>query len=186
MRRTWLFSILAAALTLTATGVRAQGDGGYRLVPNWPKLPPGEFFGLKNAPPPPAEREAQAAARRATGRPAGGAAANPGGPTNQPGISGVAIDAQDRIYVFNRGAKPVMVFDTAGNLVMAGGDQSSTARSQPQLAALGRGRLGGQCLHDRATRIASWLAKLDKFLMQLGTTEVKGNDAALDLLASRC
>ena len=84
---------------------------------------------LEDAPPPPAEREAQAAARRATGqtgnapRPAGQ------GPTNQPGISGVAIDAQDRIYVFNRGAKPVMVFDTAGNLVGGAAIRSSTARS---------------------------------------------------------
>ena len=53
---------------------RAQGDGGYRLVPNWPKLPAGMYFGLKEPPPPPAEREAQAAARRARGDAAGEAA----------------------------------------------------------------------------------------------------------------
>ena len=65
--------------TLLCSGVaRAQGDGGYRLVPNWPTLPAEMFFGLKT---------------------------------------------QDRIYVFNRGAKPVVVFDTAGTLVLAGGDQ---------------------------------------------------------------
>src|SRR5438093_11648703 len=87
----------------------AQGDGGYRLVPNWPKLPAGMYFGLKDAPPPPAEREAQAAARRARGGGAagGGSTQTPAGPTNQPGISGLAIDAQDHIYVFNRGVKPV-------------------------------------------------------------------------------
>src|SRR6266849_5106395 len=82
----------------------AQGDGGYRLVPNWPKLPPGMYFGLKDAPPPPAERVAQAAARRARGGAGGGQQMPNGqGPTNQPGISGLAIDAQDRIYGFNRG-----------------------------------------------------------------------------------
>src|SRR5688500_13032523 len=97
MRRTCVM-ILALALALTLAPVRAQqSDGSYRLVPNWPTLPPGEFFGLKTPPPPPAEREAQAAARRAkgitgSGRPAGQ------GPTNQPGISGLAIDQQDRIY----------------------------------------------------------------------------------------
>src|SRR5438552_18403398 len=100
MRRT--FAAFAVFAFFVAKGA-AQGDGGYRLVPNWPKLPPGMYFGLKNAPPPPAEREAQAAARRASGRQGGGGAGQPGGPTNQPGISGLAIDAQDRIYGFNRG-----------------------------------------------------------------------------------
>ncbi len=78
------------------------------------------WFGLREAPPPPAEREAQAAARRARGAtmPGGG-----GAPTNQPGISGLAIDQQDRIYVFNRGPKPVMVFDAAGKMLLAGADQ---------------------------------------------------------------
>src|SRR5437773_10078148 len=108
------FALIVVAVPSTS----AQGDGGYRLVPNWPKLTPGMYFGLKDAPPPPAEREAQAAARRArggsTGSPqaaGGGGGQNPGGPTNQPGISGLAIDAQDHIYVFNRGVKPVLVFD---------------------------------------------------------------------------
>ena len=39
----------------------------YKLVPDWPTLPPGTYFGLKDAPPPPAEREAMQAARRARG-----------------------------------------------------------------------------------------------------------------------
>src|SRR5438132_12120715 len=107
MRRVLTAILGAGALVVGARGIHAQGDGGYRLVPNWPKLPPGMYFGLKDAPPPPAEREAQAAARRASGR-QGGGGGQPGGPTNQPGISGLAIDAQDHIYVFNRGVKPVM------------------------------------------------------------------------------
>src|SRR5688572_22032803 len=112
MRRLLAISTVAFALSLAPAPAHAQSDGGYRLVPNWPTLPPGEYFGLKTPPPPPAEREAAAAARRATGqtgnmpRPAGQ------GPTNQPGISGLAIDQNDRIYVFNRGAKPAMVLTT--------------------------------------------------------------------------
>ena len=180
MRRTLVISTFATVLMLTATAARAQGDGGYRLVPDWPKLPPGEFFGLKNAPPPPAEREAQAAARRATGRPTGAAAANPGGPTNQPGISGVAIDAQDRIYVFNRGAKPIMVFDTAGKLVMAGGDQELNGKKlDPNWQHSGAVDWDGNVymIERDAHRIVKLSPKLDKFLLQLGTTGEKGNDA---------
>src|SRR5687767_15114411 len=102
------FVVTAALASLPSSPLQAQTDGGYRLVANWPKLPAGTFFGLKDMPAPPAEREAQAAARRARGGQRGGGAggAQGQGPTNQPGISGLAIDAQDRIYVFNRGAKP--------------------------------------------------------------------------------
>src|SRR3954449_7902843 len=116
MRRVMMTMVLAGALVVGGRGVLAQGDGGYKLVANWPKLPAGMYFGLKEAPPPPAERDAQAAARRASGRQGGaggGGGQNAAGPTNQPGISGLAIDQHDRIYVFNRGVKPVMVFDTA-------------------------------------------------------------------------
>src|SRR5437870_9458534 len=105
MKRLGFAVFLFAAFVVTAPGVRAQGDGGYKLVPNWAKLPPGMYFGLKDAPAPPAERDAQAAARRArggsTGSPqagGGGGSANGGGPTNQPGISGLAIDQNDHIY----------------------------------------------------------------------------------------
>ena len=124
MRRVLFATFLISAALLGARAIHAQGDSGYRLVPNWPKLPPGMYFGLKDAPPPPAEREAQAAARRARGGGAGGGGGGQaGGPTNQPGISGLAIDAQDHIYVFNRGVKPVMVFDRDGKMILAGADQ---------------------------------------------------------------
>src|SRR5450631_2551819 len=100
MRRALVTFLFAAAFATGSLTVLAQGDGGYKLVPNWPKLPAGMYFGLKEAPPPPAERDAQAAARRASGRGAGGAGsggqnANAMGPTNQPGISGLAIDQHD-------------------------------------------------------------------------------------------
>ena len=179
MRRT-LVSSLGGLMLLASTVASAQGDGGYKLVPNWPTLPPGEFFGLKAAPPPPAEREAQAAARRAMGRPAGAATPNPAGPTNQPGISGLAIDAQDRIYVFNRGAKPIMVFDTAGNLVMAGGDQELNGKKlNPDWQHSGAVDWDGNVymIERDAHRIVKLSPKLDKVLLQLGTTGEKGNDA---------
>src|SRR5258707_4348845 len=108
MQRVLTTMVLAGALAIGARGVLAQGDGGYKLVANWPKLPAGMYFGLKDAPPPPAERDAQAAARRASGRGAGGGGrqnASAAGPTNQPGISRLAIDQHDRIYVVHRGVQ---------------------------------------------------------------------------------
>src|SRR5437773_6995928 len=175
------FALIVVAVPSTS----AQGDGGYRLVPNWPKLPSGMYFGLKDAPPPPAEREAQAAARRARGgsdgsRGSGGSQGSIGGPTNQPGISGLAIDAQDRIYVFNRGVKPVMVFDTAGNLILSGADQEINGKTiNPSWQHSGGVDWEGNVyvIERDAHRIVKLSPKLDKFLLQLGTTNEKGNDA---------
>jgi DNA-binding beta-propeller fold protein YncE len=182
MRRVSLLTVaLVAGLSLAP---RAQGDGGYRLVPNWPTLPSGMYFGLKDAPPPPAEREAQAAARRAMG---GQQAAqnNTGGPTNQPGISGLAIDQQDRIYVFNRGPKPVMVFNTAGQMIMAGADQELNGKTiNPNWQHSGTVDWEGNVyvIERDAHRVVKLSPKLDKFLMQIGTTGQKGTDAThLDL-----
>jgi DNA-binding beta-propeller fold protein YncE len=182
-----IFAVFAAfALIVVAMpNTSAQGDGGYKLVPNWPKLPAGMYFGLKDAPPPPAEREAQAAARRARGgsegsRGSGGSQGSMGGPTNQPGISGLAIDAQDRIYVFNRGVKPVMVFDTAGNLILSGADQEINGKTiNPSWQHSGGVDWEGNVyvIERDAHRIVKLSPKLDKFLLQLGTTNQKGNDA---------
>ena len=185
MRRPLITSLAALVISAASIGLHAQvGDGGYKLVPNWAKLPAGMFFGLKDAPPPPAERDAQAAARRAMGGQRA-ATQNTGGPTNQPGISGLAIDAQDRIYVFNRGAKPVMVFDTAGNLVMAGADQEINGKTiNPSWQHSGTVDWEGNVyiIERDAHRIVKLSPKLDKFLMQLGTTNEKGTDAThLDL-----
>ena len=187
MRRLILFSTAALALstiiTLSAQApapAAAPTDGGYKVVPNWPTLPPGEFFGLKTPPPPPAEREAQAAARRATG--GGGNMPRPAGqgPTNQPGISGLAIDQQDRIYVFNRGAKPVMVFNTDGKLVASGGDQELNGKKlDPNWQHSGAVDWDGNVymIERDAHRVVKLNPGMDKVLLQLGTTMVKGNDA---------
>jgi len=182
MRRVSLLTVvLVAGLSLAP---RAQGDGGYRLVPNWPTLPAGMYFGLKDAPPPPAEREAQAAARRAMG---GQQAAqnNQGGPTNQPGISGLAIGKDDLIYVFNRGPKPVMVFNPAGQMVMAGADQEINGKTiNPNWEHSGTVDWEGNVyvIERDAHRVVKLSPKMDKFLLQIGTTGVKGTDAThLDL-----
>jgi DNA-binding beta-propeller fold protein YncE len=182
MRRVSLLTVaLVAGLSLAP---RAQGDGGYRLVPNWPTLPAGMYFGLKDAPPPPAEREAQAAARRAMG---GQQAAqnNTGGPTNQPGISGLAIGKDDLIYVFNRGPKPVMVFNPAGQMVMAGADQDVNGKTiNPNWEHSGTVDWDGNVyvIERDAHRVVKFSPKMDKVLMQIGTTGQKGTDAThLDL-----
>lgn len=182
MRRVLIGVVAVAALSLAgASGVGAQGDGAYKLVPNWPTLPQGMWFGLKDAPPPPAEREAQAAARRARGQMGGGG----GLPTNQPGISGLAIDQNDRIFVFNRGPKPVMVFDPAGKLVMAGADQEINGKKiNPDWEHSGGVDWEGNVyvIERDAHRIVKLNPKMDTFLMQIGTTMEKGNDAThLDL-----
>jgi DNA-binding beta-propeller fold protein YncE len=186
MRRTLLLIALGVGLMAGAPRLTAQGDGGYKLVPNWAKLPAGMYFGLKEPPPPPAEREAQAAARRARGASQGssGSSGSMGssgsGPTNQPGISGLAIDAQDHIYVFNRGVKPVMVFDRDGNLILSGADQEINGKTiNPSWQHSGGVDWEGNVyvIERDAHRIVKLSPKLDKFLLQLGTTNEKGNDA---------
>lgn len=179
-------AISIAAVALSAqTPVSAPTDGGYKLVPNWPTMPPGEFFGKKTPPPPPAEREAQAAARRATGGGGGGGNNGGQGPTNQPGISGLAIDQNDRIFVFNRGAKPVMVFNTDGKMVASGGDQEINGKKiNPDWQHSGTVDWDGNVyiIERDAHRIVKLNPKMDTFLLQLGTTGEKGTDAThLDL-----
>lgn len=175
MRRISLLTgALVSALSLAPL---AQGDGGYRLVANWPTLPAGMYFGLKDAPPPPAEREAQAAARRAMGGQRA-AQSGTGGPTNQPGISGLAISKDDLIYVFNRGPKPVMVFNTAGQMVMAGADQDINGKAiNPSWQHSGAVDWEGNVyiIERDAHRIVKLSPKMDRFLMQIGTTMEKGN-----------
>ena len=176
------FAIVLYGLVFVPTETIGQGDGGYQLVANWPKLPTGLYFGLKEPPPPPAEREAQAAARRARGAQGAAGAGESGGgaPQNQPGISGLAIDRNDRIYAFNRGPKPVMVFDRDGNLVMSGADQAINGKTiNPSWQHSGAVDWDGNVyiIERDAHRIVKLSPKLDKFLLQLGTTGEKGNDA---------
>ena len=178
MRRLIIGSVAAATLSFGGVAALHAQSNAYRLVPNWPTLPSGMYFGLKEAPPPPAEREAQAAARRARGGTTGGGGG--GLPTNQPGISGLAIDQHDRIFVFNRGPKPVMIFDTAGKLLMAGADAEYNGKKiNPDWEHSGGVDWDGNVyvIERDAHRIVKLNPTMDKFLMQLGTTMQKGNDA---------
>jgi sugar lactone lactonase YvrE len=213
MRRVLVIvAAVAAVLAYGSRGANAQGDGGYKLVPNWPTLPAGMFFGPadpKDKPKPPQEREAANAARRAA-RGNGGAAANAGrggggagggrggapvplinqditlpespggGPGEaQPGISGLAIDQNDLIYVFNRGVKPVMVFDTSGKLVRAGADQEINGKKiDPSWQHSGGVDWDGNVwvIERDAHRIVKLNPTLDKFLLQLGVTNERGTD----------
>ena len=175
MKRVIVLAVAVAA-AVQSPPVVAQGDGGYRLVPNWPTLPAGVYFGLKEPPPPPAEREAQAAARRARGT----ASDRPSGPpTSQPGISGLAIDRQDRIYAFNRGPQPVMVFNMSGQLVMSGGAQAINGKTiNPAWQHSGAVDWDGNVyiIERDAHRVVKLNPSLDTFLLQLGTTGERGND----------
>jgi DNA-binding beta-propeller fold protein YncE len=181
--RAALLTALTAGVWLSMPTTYAQGDGGYKLVPNWPTLPAGMYFGLKEPPPPPAEREAMAAARRARGTQppgSGGGGQGGGGQQTQPGISGLAIDRNDRIYAFNRGPKPVMVFDRDGNLVMSGADQEINGKTiNPSWQHSGAVDWDGNVyiIERDAHRIVKLSPKLDRFLLQLGTTGERGNDA---------
>lgn len=182
-RRIWLLSTFAMAIGLLSPTGDAQSVG-YRLVPDWPRLPAGTYFGLKEPPPGPAEREAQQAARRAQGT-AIGPGSGQGMQRQQPGVSGIAIDAQDRIYAFNRGPKPVMVLDREGNLVLAGADQEINGKKlNPNfLHSGGVDWQGNVYIIERdAHRIVKLSPRLDKFLLQIGTTDQKGNSPThLDL-----
>jgi len=210
-----IVAALTAVVAWNSHGARAQGDGGYHLVPNWPTLPAGMFFGPadpKDKPKPPQEREAENAARRASrgtggaanaaggGRGGGGANAggagraavplinqditlpeSPGGGPGeaQPGISGLAIDKNDLIYVFNRGVKPVMVFDTSGKLVRSGADQEINGKKiDPSWQHSGGVDWDGNVyvIERDAHRIVKLNPTLDKFLLQLGVTNEKGTD----------
>lgn len=176
---------------VSLTGTAQTQTTTYRLVPDWPKMPAGMYFGLKEPPPPPAEREAQQAAMRARGQTAPstrsgqGGRGQGGGPRIQPGVSGIAIDQHDRVYAFNRGPKPVMVFDRDGDLVLAGADQEINGKTlNPNYLHSGGVDWDGSVyiIERDSHRIVKLSPKLDKFLLQIGTTDEKGNDPThLDL-----
>jgi hypothetical protein len=44
-------------------------------------------------------------------------------------VASVAVDSKDRIYVFNRGAHPMVVFDREGNFVRSWGEGLLAART---------------------------------------------------------
>ena len=178
-----LLAVLVAAVAafgmLPPEVGRAQ-DAAYRLVADWPTLPPGTFFGQQRGWPDQSARDAAAAARRAAGG-GGGPGARPSAPPIYgQGISGIAIDGDDHIYVFNRGEQTVMVFDRDGKLVRAGAERDMQGE-----------RVAGGWLHSGEVdwdgnvwvvermnhRIIKFDPTLERALMQIGVTGEPGNDA---------
>jgi sugar lactone lactonase YvrE len=172
MRRVLIMALLAGATYASGIQVLAQGDGGYTLVPNWPKLPPGMYFGMKEQPPfrTRVQRDADAAAPPSPSR----------APSGGPGISGIATGPDDRVYVFNRGVPQVIVFNPDGSFAMSSG--TLDLGKEPKLGtALHSGTVdwdGNVWIIERDKhRIVKVTPKLDRFLMQLGTWGEKGTDA---------
>ena len=127
MRRMVIGVVAAAALSLATTpGV---GRAGRRRLQAGAQLADAAAGHVVRAARGAARRRPSARRRRRRAGPAAAPCPGPAAPpTNQPGISGLAIDQHDRIYVFNRGPKPVMVFDMAGKLVLAGADQEMNGK----------------------------------------------------------
>jgi DNA-binding beta-propeller fold protein YncE len=75
--------LLIGAAALVPPADKKDGVPEYRVVADWPALPPDFTFGE---------------------------------------TTGVAVDANDRVYVFHRGKQPIMVFDQDGKFLRSWGD----------------------------------------------------------------
>lgn len=170
LKRISLVAVVAGAAVLASLTGNAQTEP-YRVVPNWMKIPANLHVGKKDGYLPFRQREA--AARAA------GAQNEEQGQLEGPGVSGIAIDDQDRIYNFNRNPKTVMVFDRDGNVVMSGGDGVYNGKPMDP-SGLHSGEIdwqGNIWVVDRAQhRVLKFDPKMEKLLMQLGTTAEKGVD----------
>jgi DNA-binding beta-propeller fold protein YncE len=168
---------VVSVMALFSTAGIAQSS--YTLVSDWPAMPAGSFFGQADAYPDQETRNAQRAAQQAQG----GGGSRPERPTEGPrygtGVSGIAIDDHDRIYIFNRGIQTVMVFDHTGNFLMAGGE---TDQGGDPIAGgwLHSGEVdwdGNVWVVERSNqRILKLSRDLSTVVMQLGTTGSRGND----------
>src|SRR5690606_28184907 len=124
---------LCAALLMGALPGRAaaQAQQPYQLFPDWPSIPQGMFFGAQEGWPDQAARDAAAARRREAmaqmpsqqQQPAAQEPKRPEDNIYGRGVSGIAIDDQDNIYVFNRGEQTVLVFDREGRFVRGGAER---------------------------------------------------------------
>lgn len=148
--------------------------GRYVADPAWPRMPAGLFFGTRDGFPDAAARAAQASAPREKGR------ATPSRPPFGVGVSGLGIDDGDRIYVFNRGVPPIIVFDREGRFVTKGGERDLDG--QPLVGGwIHAGTVdheGNVWVIERdGHRIIKFAPTLDRPLLQLGVTGQKGADA---------
>jgi tripartite motif-containing protein 71 len=171
--------LAACAVVVVASSffVHAQRNAvTYQVDPGWPKMPPGMHFGTKGGFP---------ADRKESPFPRGAAGEVQRPKTTADGVSGLAIDDQDRIYVINRGVPPVMVFDRNGKYLKGGGEKDV----EGQQIATGWTHSGAVDRHGNVWlierdghRLLKFGPALDKAVLQIGTTGVKGADAThLDL-----
>ncbi len=169
---------LFVVIGLSSAGV---SQSTYTLVTNWPTMPTYIFFGRSEAWPDQPTRNMERSTRQGQGD--GQPGQRPPRPTEGPrygqGVSGIAIDDHDRIYVFNRGLQTVIVFDHAGNFLMAGGETDQKA------APIAGGWLhsgevdwdGNVWVVERSNqRVVKLSRDLSTVVMQLGTTGERGND----------
>ena len=179
MWRTSVVLVGVVAVGVLCLGVTTpMAQTAYTLVEDWPHMPAGSFFGRGDAWPNQAARDAARAAR-----PPGEGGQRPPRPTEGPvfgqGVSGIAIDNHDRLYVFNRGVNTVMVFDHAGNFLMEGGELDGDGT---KIAGgwLHSGEIdwdGNVWVVERSNqRILKLSRDLQTVVMQLGTTGERGND----------
>ena len=168
-------AVAAVAVSAWAAAAGQVPSDTYRVVDDWPTLPGETFFGQRSGWPDQAARD-RASARRRGGRPPGRLQRPP---LYGQGVSGIAIDEADRIYVFNRGPQTVMVFDRAGRFIRSGGEQD--LEGVPVNGGwLHSGEVdweGNVWVVERLNhRILKFNPSLDRALMQLGTTGEPGTD----------
>ena len=186
LRKVAILGIAAVVLVTWASQMgTAQSTETYKLVPGWAKLPAGKYFGMKDGtgPSPKTTRTDKALAAANPTPPQQQAADRASGNRPKPlpyegtGISGLAIDAQDRTYAFNRGLKPIMVFDRDGNLVLEGGDLVHDGkRMDPPHSGAVDWEGNAYVIDIDNARMLKFSPKLDKVLLQIGTTGVIGTD----------
>ena len=97
-------------------------------------------------------------------------------------VGGLAVDAQDRLYVFNRSAHPVMVFDRSGELLSSWGEGIFSRPHGIRVA-----HAGSIWCTDDGSHVVRKFSPEGELLMTLGT-EGKPSDTGYvekpDLLAS--
>jgi DNA-binding beta-propeller fold protein YncE len=165
----------STALALLAAAALAAEESPYRLVPGWAKLPPGWVFGHPLEFPLPAERERERAEREKARAEAiaRGETPPPRPQSLQPGISGIAVDLADHVYVFHRGEHPVIVLDSSGSFLRSGAD-GITGAVPHFIKVDGEGFVW--VVDEDAHRVLKLDRELGRVLLEIGTKDVPGYD----------
>jgi len=87
------------------------------------------------------------------------------------GVSAIAVDPQDRVWVFNRGRMPVQVFSSEGRLLDAWGEGLFKAAHGLRLD-----REGNVWVTDAHAHIVQEFTAKGKILLTLGTPDEPGED----------